>query len=248
MEKYFGVIFACGLIAGLLLAPQSIIAEELNIDFNNTTDDYGNDNGNLRFNGPGGFLVTFTDDDSDGAYGGQAEGVHITNQLLGNIKSGSQSDFVLGAFDNPYSGGPARYHSSGIVANFNMGVVLVRFLDTDNDSTVKALFAFDENGTELYRTAHDTQVTFQIDTTMTGGELIHSIEFDTEPGTSGGSTDDTYFTIDNFHVEYGECMGWCPASIGGTRFKPTSDTVNYFFLLCVPIGAVLLWKGLRRRK
>ena len=37
--------------------------------------------------------------------------------------------------------------------------------------------------------------------TMTSGKLIFAVEFDTKAGTSGGSYDGTFFTIDNFKVE-----------------------------------------------
>jgi hypothetical protein len=38
-----------------------------------------------------------------------------------------------------------------------------------------------------------------------------------------------------------------PTSVLGTS-KPTSDPLNYLFILMAPIGAVLIWKGLRRRR
>jgi len=170
----------------------------IDIDFNSGTDSFVISQGTLIFNGENGFQVSFTDDESAGSYGGNADGVHITNENYGNIKVGT-SDLVLGAF-NTYNGSQ-NYHSSGIVAVFNRGVELVRFLDTDDDGTTKTLYAFDANGELIGQTAASSQIIFQIDTSMTGGELIHKIEFDTEPGIAGGSFDGTYFTIDDFYVE-----------------------------------------------
>ena len=172
----------------------------LDLDFNSGVDSLGNSQGDLVFNGLNGFQVTFTDDNSSGSLGGNADGVHITNLGAGNIKVGSPSDLVLGAFNTPLDAS-RNYHSSGIVARFNQGVELVSFLDTDDDRTTKTLFAFDENGTLIGQTLAATQVPFSIDTSMTGGNLIHSIEFDTRSGSAGGSLDGTVFTIDNFHVE-----------------------------------------------
>jgi len=39
-----------------------------------------------------------------------------------------------------------------------------------------------------------------------------------------------------------------PASVVNAEHKGSSDITNYLFLLFIPISAVLLWKGLRRRK
>ncbi len=39
-----------------------------------------------------------------------------------------------------------------------------------------------------------------------------------------------------------------PASVVNAEYKEFSDIANCLFLLCIPVGAVLLWKGLRRRK
>ncbi len=39
-----------------------------------------------------------------------------------------------------------------------------------------------------------------------------------------------------------------PASVINAEYKGPSDIANYLFLLCIPVGAVLLWKGLRRKK
>jgi hypothetical protein len=175
----------------------------IDIDFNpgsgQNFDFYGNSSGDLFFTGTDGFQVIFTDDNSNGAAGGDANGVRITNQNHGNIKVGSSTDFVLGANNTFISGG--NYHSSGIIATFNQGATLVSFDDTDNDGTLKALFAFDEFGALIGQSAFASQVPVIVDTTMTGGALIYSVEFDTAPGTAGGSNDGTVFTIDNFHVE-----------------------------------------------
>lgn len=159
-----------------------------------------NSQGNLVFNGAGNFQVTLTDDDSNGSEGGQAAGVHITNQNYGNSKVGSTTDFVLGAYNN-YNGG-LNYHSSGIVAIFNQGVTRVTLFDSDDDSTLKTLYAFNQAGTLIGQTSASSRITFDINTGMTtGGQLIWKVEFDTAAGTAGGSNDGTYFTIDNFHVE-----------------------------------------------
>ena len=168
-------------------------------------DSFGDSQGDLVFNGLNGFQVTFTDDNSSGSAGGNADGVHITNLNAGNIKVGSSTDFVLGAF-NSFVNSSVNWHSSGIVAQFNQGVEAVSLDDTDNDRTVKALFAFNENGDLIGQTAFGSGFNpgvnpFTIDTSMTGGQLIHSIEFDTAAGSAGGSFDRTVFTIDNFSVE-----------------------------------------------
>lgn len=171
----------------------------LALDFNSPVDDQGNSNGDLIFNGPNGFQVTFTDDDSNGPSGGDAAGVHITNENFGNVKVGDQNDFVIGAF-NTTTGGNS-FHTSGIVASFNRGVKSVSFDDTDDDQTPKTLYAFDQAGNLIAQTAAASRVNFALDLSDTGGTLIHSIEFDTDPGTAGGSNNTTSFTIDNFEVE-----------------------------------------------
>lgn len=171
----------------------------IDINFNTGVDIHGKSQGILEFHGDGGFVVYFTDDESNGSFGGQAQGVHITNTNYGNIKVGSTTDKVLGAYNGFVSGN--NYHSSGIVAVFNQGATLVSFDDTDDDGTLKALFAFDENGVLIGQSAFQSQKTVVVDTVMTGGKLIYSVEFDTLAGPAGGSSDGIYFTIDNFHVE-----------------------------------------------
>lgn len=194
------------LLIGVLLFSSTVInAAVLDIDFNSGLSNESG--GELTYNGSGGFQVTFTDDGSSGTWGGEANGVHITNRNNGNIKYGSETDFVLGAFNSldgaEWGPSPANRHSSGIVANFNQGAELVSFFDSDNDSTVKSLFAFDQAGNLIYQSAAATRQTFLVDTSMTlGNSLIYSVEFDTQAGTAGGSFDGTYFTIDDFHVEY----------------------------------------------
>ena len=178
---------------------QPIGATTLDLNFNTGLSNQAG--GDLVFSGPGGFLVTFTDDNSNGTFGGNANGVHVNNINFGNIKVGNPADFVLGAFNN--FSGSNNFHSSGIVAMFNQGVESVSFFDTDDDSTTKRLFAFNESGALIYQSAPGTQLTFTVDTSMTSGNsLIHSIEFDTQAGTAGGSFDGTFFTIDNFRVQY----------------------------------------------
>lgn len=171
----------------------------IDIDFNSGVDNLGKDQGSLQFEGPDGFIVYITDDDSNGGFGGDADGVHITNINYGNIKVGSSTDFVLGAYNNFQ--GASNFHSSGIVATFNQGATLVSFDDTDDDGTLKALFAFDENDNLIGQSAFASQIPVVVDVSQTGGQLIYKVEFDTAPGTAGGSLDGTYFTIDNFHAE-----------------------------------------------
>ncbi|MEM8640992.1 MAG: hypothetical protein AAGG51_19595 [Cyanobacteria bacterium P01_G01_bin.54] len=178
---------------------QAAKAAVLSLDFNSGLSNFSG--GDLSFSDANGFEVTFTDDNSTGSVGGDADGVHITNLNHGNIKVGSPDDFVLGAF-NSFSG-TVNPHSSGIVALFSQGVESVYFFDTDNDGTHKHLFAFNEIGELIYQSAPGTRQTFFADTTMTtGNSLIYSIEFDTKSGTAGGSFDGTVFTIDDFRVEY----------------------------------------------
>jgi hypothetical protein len=45
------------------------------------------------------------------------------------------------------------------------------------------------------------------------------------------------------------CTSWLtPASVVNSEYEESSDIANYLFLLFIPVGAVLLWKGLRRKK
>ena len=95
----------------------------ITIDFNDKVDSDGNDHGVLKFHGDNGFVVYFTDDESNGSSGGQAEGVEITNKNYGNIKVNSATDYVLGAFNSPWTSDRSyNYHSSGVRAVFNQGV------------------------------------------------------------------------------------------------------------------------------
>jgi len=48
---------------------------------------------------------------------------------------------------------------------------------------------------------------------------------------------------DKFTPEWGT-----PASVVNAEYKEPSDIANHLFLLCIPFGAVLLLRGLRRRK
>ncbi len=203
------------------------------LDFNSQQDDLSQSHGDLVFIGPKGFQITFTDDESNGTSGGNAAGVHLTNDNFGNIKVGSQNDFVLGAFNT--TTGPNNFHTSGIVAQFSKGVDSVSFDDTDDDTSQKTLFAYDAEGTLIGQTASDSMTRFSINTSATGGRLIHSVEFDTEPGTAGGSFDGTYFTIDNFEVTYRSAEAPLPSvdgdgvtidlynGIGGGRAPLPSD-------------------------
>ena len=112
----------------------------------------------------------------------------------------------------------------------------VQLDDTDDDATVKAIFAFNEVGDLIGQTSFGSGFTganpFFIDTSMTGGELIHSIEFDTQPGTAGGSWDGTVFTIDNF-------------SVTGTP-KSVPEPISLFGTSLV-FGCGLLWSRKRMK-
>ena len=192
----------------------------LTLDFNSGLSNGAG--GNLVYSGAGGFTVTFTDDDSNGSSGGDANGVHVTNLNFGNIREGHPTDYVLGAF-NAFSGGN-NYHSSGIVARFSQGVTSVALDDTDDDGTHKILFAFNANGTLIGQTASGSQQTFTINTSHTGGQLIHSVEFDTQAGSAGGSFDGTVFTIDNFSVAYElPATNSVTAEIQGTKLSHVSN-------------------------
>ena len=76
------------------------------------------------------------------------KGVEITNKNYGNIKVNSATDFVLGAFNSLLNG--QNWHSSGVRAIFNQGATRVGFMDTDDDSTVKAVFGPSTCRTRLY--------------------------------------------------------------------------------------------------
>ena len=182
----------------------------IDIDFNKGVDDFGNSKGTLRFTGKQGFVVYFTDDNSNGR--SDADGVEITNMQYGNChKAGNcnanqaskSGGFVLGANNDPGDNFAVNdYHTSGIVAVFNQGASKVSFMDTDDDSTVKAVFAYDKDGNFIGQSAFKSRQDVSIDTSQTtDNRLIYSLEFDTKQGTAGGSNDGTVFTIDNFHAE-----------------------------------------------
>ena len=192
-------------VLGLTISGTPLKAQNLLLDFNSGVDSQAHSQGNLVFNGNGGFQVTFTDDGSNGTFGGRANGVHITNINYGNIKVGSSTDFVLGAFNN-FDGGN-NFHSSGIVAMFNQDVQSVGLMDTDDDGTTKSLFAFDAVGNLIGQTPPRSQVPASISTADTGGIAIRRVEFDTLSGAAGGSNDGTFFTIDNFRVQYNATQG-----------------------------------------
>ena len=161
------VLFILAVIGMVILAKSAFAApQSMFLDFNSGVDSNGNSEGILQYNGAYGFNVTFNDDGSDGAWGGQANGVHVTNLNWGNEKAYTD-DLVLGAWNSGYSwkGRDGNFHSSGIVADFSQGVSKVSLFDTDNDDTVKTLFAFDADGNLLYQTAAMAQTTFTIDTT-----------------------------------------------------------------------------------
>lgn len=193
----------------------------IELNFNDGKDSFGRSHGDLIFKGSSGFSVLFTDDNSNGGSGANANGVHISNQNYGNKKVGSK-DLVLGAFNGFV--GSNNYHSSGIVARFSHGVTEVGFDDTDNDHTPKSLYAFDEFGTQIGATAPGTQKTFSIDSSVAGGKLIYAVEFDTQPGTAGGSNDGTVFTIDNFYVQ-------SSLPCGESQFRRTHVATASDFLL-----------------
>ncbi len=187
-------------LACVLLLTSRCPANLLDLDFNSGVDSLGSSAGNLVFQGPGGFSVTFTDDLTDGVHGGKADGTQITDLGWGNVKAGT-GDLVLAA-NNDSIDATHNWHSSGIVANFSQGVDRVSFDDTDDDGTLKALFAFDQSHQVIGQTGFASMVPFSIDTAMTGGLPIYSVEFDTMAGGGGGSIDNVYFSLDNFHVEY----------------------------------------------
>ena len=225
-----------------------INAEEINyinIDFNSGVDSDGNSEGNLHFEGTNGFHVIFTDDNSNGSSGGDANGVHITNYNYGNIKVG-QDDYVLGAL-NSWANATNNYHSSGIIATFNQGARLVSFDDTDNDGTTKALFAYDEFDNLIGQSPFRSQVPVVVDTSMTGGKLIYKVEFDTAAGTAGGSNDGTVFTIDNFYAETDPTEVANPPGIEDLDgFEDTNFAVpepaTYTLFLAAIIGFALKYK------
>lgn len=228
-------LFAGAVALGSLTAHAGVITIDFNVDSGQSTDINGNSSGDLFFTGSDGFQVIFTDDNSSGSSGGNANGVRITNQNFGNIKVGNPNDFVLGANNSFHSAGN-NFHSSGIVATFNQGAELVSFDDTDNDGTLKALFAFDALGNLIGQSAFASQTTVVVDTSLTGGQLIYKVEFDTLPGAAGGSFDGTVFTIDNFHVE-----GVSPANQVDIGFPVPAPGALAL------LGLGLLGVGLRRR-
>ena len=208
------------------------------VDFNSGVDDFGSNKGSLRFTGKQGFVVYFTDDDSTGNHN-QADGVEITNQQAGNChKAGNcntgqaskSGGYVLGSNNNP---GVGNYdlHSSGVVAVFNQGATKVSFMDTDDDGTLKAVFAFDKDGNFIGQSAFASQQDVAIDTSQTtDNRLIYSLEFDTKQGTAGGANDGTVFTIDNFYAE-GLCAN---TQIGENPKAPcrTDCTTDEFVSQC----------------
>ncbi len=196
----------------------------IDIDFNAGVDSLGNSSGILQFNGTNGFKVFFTDDDSDGTGPGTANGVEITNFNSGNIKVGSPTDFVLGSNNNPVQG-QNDSHTNGIIASFNQGATSVSFDDTDDDGTLKALFAFNAANELIGQSVFASQTTVVVNTTMTGGQLIFKVEFDTLAGTAGGSADGTVFTIDNFHAEANEEETAPPPGIDPELLVPEPSSI-----------------------
>jgi hypothetical protein len=183
---------AWALVLGCASAASAL---EIQIDFDAGVDSFGAASGELVFAGPAGLTVTFTDDGS-----GDAGGVRITDEDPGNVQDGS-GDLVLGSLNAP-SAAFTAFHVSGIVASFSRGVEAVSFSDTDDDATPKTLFAFDAGGALIGQTAPGAQIPFSIDTSQTGGKLIHRIEFDNGVGTAGGANNGTAFTIDDFQATY----------------------------------------------
>ena len=112
------------------------MAAGYDVSFNSRVDHRGSSQGDRFFEWPSGFAVRFTDDNSVGSYRGegQASGVHITNPNYGNVKVGSASDFVLGAYNQ--NSGSNNYHSSGTAAHFGWGASRVSLFDSDDDSTM----------------------------------------------------------------------------------------------------------------
>ena len=211
------------LVNGLFSLVGSMPRQLIYLSFNNKKDSFGREQGDLVFKGEADFRVVFTDDDSSGSSGGNADGVHITNQNYGNNKVGSTSDFVLGTYNSRPSSN-VNYHSSGVVARFSHGVTKVGLLCTDDDLTKKTLFAFDEAGNQIGKTAAGSQIPFSIDTSQTAGKLIYSVEFDTLAGTAGGSNDGTVFTIDNFYVDG-------PVPCAGTQVRRRRVALRSDFIL-----------------
>ena len=141
------------------------------------------------------------DDNSSGSFGGQANGVHITNLDYGNSKDGHSTDFVIGAFNSYQSG--KNFHSSGIVGSFSKGVHFLSIEDTDDDNTNKILFALDKEGNVIGQTQPFARTFGVLSSETLDDELIYGFEFDTLSGSDGGSNDDT-FTIDNLRVVYAD--------------------------------------------
>ncbi len=224
------MIIAC-LFTAFLSLGQIQAVNIIDINFNSGVDSKGDSEGLLRFDGTNGFQVFFTDDDSTGAQGGDANGVHITNTNFGNSKVGS-SDLVLAANNDIHPSGN-NFHSSGIIATFNQGASLVSFDDTDDDGTLKALFAFNAANELIGQSAFASRTTVVVDLDDTGGELIFKVEFDTLAGTAGGSNDGTFFTIDNFHAETNEEETAPPPGIdpGLLVPEPSSIVLAAFALL-----------------
>ena len=77
---------------------------EFYLSFDNVTDSTGKTEGVLEFVDEDSFKVVLDDDNSSGSFGGQANGVHITNLDYGNSKDGHSTDFVIGAFNSYQSG------------------------------------------------------------------------------------------------------------------------------------------------
>ena len=198
----------------------------IDIDFNSGVDDFGSSKGTLRFTGKQGFVVYFTDDNSDGGRG-NADGVEITSQQYGNChaagncnaaQASKSGGFVLGANNDAGDNfASVDYHTSGVVAVFNQGATKVSFMDTDDDGTLKAVFAYDKDGNFIGQSTFASRQDVAIDTSQTtDNALIYSLEFDTLQGTAGGSNDGTVFTIDNFHAE-GACAD---TQIGSNPLMP----------------------------
>ena len=203
---------------------------EFYLSFDNVTDFTGKTEGVLEFVDENSFKVVLDDDNSSGSFGGQANGVHITNLDYGNSKDGHSTDFVIGAFNSSQSG--KNFHSSGIVGSFSKGVHFLSIEDTDDDNTNKILFALDKEGNVIGQTQPFTRTFGVLSSETLDDELIYGFEFDTLSGSDGGSNDDTFFTIDNLRVVYAD--NYQPKDLNSTATltiaenQPPGTTVGEF--------------------
>jgi hypothetical protein len=86
-----------------------------------------------------------------------------------------------------------------------------------------------------------------VDLTSLGNVVGLEFSIDSSDAGAYGINTPAYFAFDNIN-DITDPGGWGAASTVNADYRASSDAANYVFLMCIPFGAVLLLKGLRRRQ